>query len=80
MDQTSLGRDPSAYSGNYLVDVGLGEQKNKFWQLSGDFPLNHSKQKCKMLPNNHHDYWKEEGGVTIPFSGWIQTKFGGNTP
>ena len=32
-----------------------GEQQFKFQQLSGDFPLNHNKQKCKMFPNNNHD-------------------------
>ena len=35
-----------------LVDVGRGEKKE---QLSGDFPPNHSKQKCKMFPNNLRD-------------------------
>ena len=32
-----------------------GEQKFKLEQFSGDFPLNHHKQKCKMLPNNNHE-------------------------
>ena len=31
-----------------------GEQTFKFEQSSGDFPLNHKKQKCKMFPNNNH--------------------------
>ena len=30
-----------------------GEQQFKFWHLSGDFPLNHKKQTCKMFNNNH---------------------------
>ena len=34
-----------------LVDVGRGAKQKK--QFSGDFPLNHNKQKCKMFPNNH---------------------------
>ena len=41
--------------GKCLVDVGRGA-KFKFQQLSGDFPLNHNKQKCKMLPNNNHEW------------------------
>ena len=32
-----------------------GGQKIKFQQLSGDFPLNHNKQKCTMAPNNNHE-------------------------
>ena len=35
-----------------------GEQTIKFWQFSGfGFqPLNHNKQKCKMFPNNSHEW------------------------
>ena len=25
-----------------------------FWQLSGDIPLNHNKQTCKLVPNDNH--------------------------
>ena len=28
---------------------------NLWGKFSGDFPLNHNEQKCKMLPNNNHD-------------------------
>ena len=37
-----------------LVDVGRGATI-KLKQLSGDFPLNHNKQKCEMFPNNNHE-------------------------
>ena len=33
------------YASNNLVDVGRGAKESKFQQLSGDFPLNHNKQK-----------------------------------
>ena len=36
-----------------LVDVGR-RAKAVFLQLSGNFPLNHSKQKCEMFPDNNH--------------------------
>ena len=37
-----------------------GELKNKKQkQLSGDFPLNHNNQKCKMFPNNNQEEAKE---------------------
>ena len=39
-------------AGLLLLD-GAREQKFKFWQLSGDFPLSHNKQKCKMIPNKN---------------------------
>ena len=34
------------------VDVGRGATKICY-QVSGDFPLNHNKQKCKMFPNDN---------------------------
>ena len=38
-----------------LVDVGRGA-KHICLKLSGDFPLNHNEQKCKMCPNNNHEW------------------------
>ena len=42
-----------------------GELKSDFYQLSGDFPLNHNKQKCKMFPNNDHENYQVP--TTWPF-------------
>ena len=48
-----------------LLDVGRGAFF--FKQLSGDFPLNHNKATCKMIPNDNHAFFC--GGLTPRIEG-----------
>ena len=50
-----------------LVDVGRGAKFN-FQQLSGDFHLNHNKQKCKLFPNNHASHSTPSTSPTLSAS------------
>ena len=48
-----VGEGPGKWA-HHLVDME-GSKNNKFWQLRGDFPLNHKMQNGKMFRNDNHD-------------------------
>ena len=51
-----------------------------FLQLSGDFPLNHNKQKCKMFPNDNQSVPSQHGSALQAFQCALPELPGGGFP
>ena len=52
--------------GNAWSTLGLGINNSQFLAVKWlDFPLNHNEQKCKMFPNNNHE-WGPLLGPALP--------------